>query len=72
MITNVFMSVKVFHKQTEVNIIKYRSLTQVFDSEKKTYNSTTIKIQHAKIIPPPPKKCNQKPSGTNIRAKTSD
>lgn len=43
-ITNVFMSVKVFHKQTEVNIIKYRSLTQVFDSEKKTYNSTTIKI----------------------------
>lgn len=38
------MSVKVFHKQTEVNIIKYRSLTQVFDSEKKTYNSTTIKI----------------------------
>lgn len=64
------MSVKVFHKQTEVNIIKYRSLTQVFESERKTYNYNQ-NVQYAKKIPPP-KKCNKKPSGTNIRAKTSD
>lgn len=52
------MSVKVFHKQTDVKIIKCRSLTQVFECEKKNpYNSNTIKMYNMlKKIPPRPRR----------------